>query len=184
MSFNSCCTSLKHGARAAALAGALLVCAVPAQARDWHAELPQAKVVGQGELHWFGLSIYSARLWSERSPFDDNAPFALELTYHRHINSAWFVQASSREIKRLSDQRFSADKLQHWEALMSRAFPNVNDGDQLIGIFIPQHGCRFYDAGTLLAEINDPEFARAFFAIWLDPRTQDSSLREHLLGLR
>jgi hypothetical protein len=31
--------------------------------------------------------------------------------------------------------------------------------------------------------INDPELAHAFFAIWLDPRSRDSSLREHLLGL-
>ncbi len=181
MSFNSCCTSLKHAASVAAI---FFLCTGAAQARDWHAELPQAKVVGQGELSWFGLSIYSAALWSEKTPFDKNAPFALELTYHRHINSAYFVQTSIDEIKRLSDQRFSADKLQHWEVLMSKVFPNVNEGDQLIGIFIPQLGCRFYDANGLLANIDDPEFARAFFAIWLDQRSKDSSLREHLLGIK
>jgi len=180
MSSNFLCTSRNY---AATVAAALLLCAAPALARDWHLELPQAKVVGQGELHWFGLSIYSAALWSATSPFDRDAPFALELTYHRHINSTYFVQTSIEEIKRLGDQRFSADKLKHWEVLMSKVFPNVNEGDQLIGIFIPQQGCRFYDGNGLLADIDDPEFARAFFAIWLDQRTKDSSLREHLLGI-
>ena len=182
MSFNFYCTSLR--VTWAIAVAAVLFCAAPVQARDWHADLPQAKVVGQGELHWFGLSIYSATLWSESKPFNLAAPFALELTYHRSISGARFVRTSIEEMRRLSDQTVSADKLQRWEALMSRAFPNVQDGDQLIGIFIPQQGCRFYDATKLLVEIDDPEFARAFFAIWFDPRSQDSSLRANLMGIR
>jgi hypothetical protein len=34
----------------------------------------------------------------------------------------------------------------------------------------------------LLGTIDDPVFARAFFAIWLDPRTREPQLRNRLLG--
>jgi len=161
----------------------LALCAAPVLASDWHEELPQAKAVGQGELSWFGLSIYSAVLWSEHQPFNPQQPFALQLTYHRHITGERIARVSIDEIKRLFKQRFSADRLEQWEQAMSRAFPDVNDGDQLVGIFIPHRGCRFYDGKSRTAEISDPEFAEAFFAIWLDPRSKDSSLREHLLGI-
>lgn len=197
MSCNFCCTSPSKRS-APGLAGILLkiaaCCAVlwfltplamaaAVVAQDWHTEIPQAKAVGHGELHWFGLRIYSATLWSEHYPFDARAAFALELTYQRHISGERFVQTSLDEIKRLSEQQFSADKLKLWETQMTRAFHDVNDGDQLIGIFIPGHGCRFYDSTRLLADIDDPEFAHAFFDIWFNPRTKDSSLRAHLLGL-
>ncbi len=176
MSFNFCCT---RNSLAALL---MLALSTNAFALDWHEALPNATPVGQGELRWFGLKIYSARLWSQRAPFDRRAPFALELTYHRHISRERFVQSSSEEIQRLSEHRFAADKLVAWEKLMSQAFPDVNEGDQLIGLFIPGQGCRFYDRNKMLAEINDPEFAEAFFSIWLDPRTRDAELRAQLLG--
>jgi hypothetical protein len=34
-----------------------------------------------------------------------------------------------------------------------------------------------------IGNIDDAEFARAFFAIWLDPKTSEPSLRKQLLGL-
>jgi len=177
MSFSSCCTRLKL-----LLATSLLLCAWSVQAGDWHEELPQARPTGQGEMRWFGLSIYSATLWSEHRPFDPRAPFALQLVYHRHINHDRIVHTSIEEIERLYEGRFTAEKLKQWEALMSRAFPDVSDGDQLVGIFIPGHGCRFYDGHGLITDIADVEFAQAFFAIWLDPRTKDRHLRDSLLG--
>jgi Chalcone isomerase-like len=43
---------------------------------------------------------------------------------------------------------------------------------------------RFYLDGKLLGEIADVEFAQAFFAIWLDPRTSASNLRKQLLAIQ
>jgi len=36
--------------------------------------------------------------------------------------------------------------------------------------------------GTPIGTIEDPEFARASFAIWFDPRTSEPVLRRQLLG--
>ncbi|MDW5416460.1 chalcone isomerase family protein [Iodobacter sp. CM08] len=161
---------------------ALASIALPASAATWRDELPQAKALGSGDLTWFRLRIYTAKLWSESPQFSLNAPFALELTYHRSISRTQFVETSIDEIKRLFGKQYSAEQLKRWEGEMYRAFTNVNEGDQLIGVFLPNQGCRFYNRNQLLADIRDPEFAKAFFAIWFDERTKDSGLREQLLG--
>ncbi|MGL6040952.1 MAG: hypothetical protein ACRC01_07110, partial [Deefgea sp.] len=123
---------------------ALACIAIPAQAAMWREHIPQAQAIGSGDLRWFGLRIYTAKLWSETKPFDMNAPFALELTYHRNISREQFVETSLDEITRLFGTRYSAETLKRWEAEMQRAFTDVKSGDQLIGVFIPNQGSRFY----------------------------------------
>ena len=154
----------------------------PAQAAGWRDDLPQAHLQGSAGLRWFGLKIYDASLWSAATPFDPEQPFALELTYQRSLSRARIVQTSMDEIRRLFGDRYSNEQLQRWEADMTRAFTDVNEGDQLTGVYLPGIGCRFYSRTRLLAEVRDAEFARAFFAIWLDPRTRDTQLRNRLLG--
>lgn len=190
MLFNSCYTkkpSRQQGIGLGAMLLAVLLAipvSLPAQANVWREQLPQAKPLGSGDLRWFGLRIYTAKLWSEQTRFDPNSPFALELTYHRSISREQFVSSSLDEITRLFGNRYPAPTLKRWEAEMQRAFIDVKEGDQLIGVYQPNVGCRFYSSRQLLAEIRDPEFAKAFFAIWFDERTKDSGLRAQLLGSR
>jgi len=171
--------------RALCLALIAMACTVmPAQAATWRDVLPDAQALGSGELRWFGLRVYTARLWSERQPFDAGAPFALELTYHLGISRQTFVATSLDEIERLFGKRYDAATLKRWEGEMNRAFTDVRAGDQLVGVFMPGQGCRFYSRSRLLAEIRDTEFAGAFFAIWFDERTRKKDLRAQLLGSR
>ena len=159
-----------------------LVLTNPAYAETWRDVLPNAKLVGQGEFRWLFFDVYTARLWSGQKPFDVNAPFALELTYHRRITSDEFVKSSIDEIKRIFGTTWSTEKLQQWKQELTRVFPEVQAGDQLIGVYLPDRGCVFFDQNKRLAKIDDPQLARAFFAIWLDKRTRDTSLRANLLG--
>ena len=66
---------------------------------------------------------------------------------------------------------------------MQRTFSNVAQGDRLTGVFVPKVGTRFFFNSRLIAEINDPAFGDAFFAIWLDEGTKRADLRRALLGL-
>lgn len=167
--------------RAAALCLWLLATG-QAHAATWHESLPQARVLGQGEFHWFGFSIYSARLWAETAKVDWNSPFALELVYHRDIGRERFVDVSVDEIERIGAGRYPAAQLEQWRGVMDHNFVDVHPGDTLIGVYLPGVGCRFYNREGLIGSVDDPAFARAFFSIWLDPRTRDSGLREKLLG--
>jgi len=160
----------------------LLLATVPATA-DWRPALPEARQVGSGEFTWFGLSVYTARLWSAGSPQGWQEPFALELIYHRALSRDTLVQASLDEMRRLSGRPLPQPTQDQWAQAMQAAFVDVRPGTRITGLYLPGQGSRFYVDGQLRHEVADPAFARAFFAIWLDPRARDPQLRQRLLGL-
>lgn len=180
---------MKHWTKIVRIISATLICctAFCAQADVWRKDIPQAKLIGSGEFSWWGLSIYSAKLWQEPGAsatviFNPQQSFALEITYHKSISRERFVDTSIDEISRLHGASFSAEQMQQWRSYMAKAFTDVKSGDQLIGVHVPQFGCRFYSHSKLLAEIPDEKFSNAFFSIWLDPRSKDRQLRAKLMG--
>ncbi len=112
----------------------------------------------------------------------ENTAFALELTYHRSIKRDALVDASIAEIKRIQGNTVSAEQLQQWREQMQQSFIDVDEGSQLTGVFLPGRGAQFYVGEQLKSEIRDMAYAKAFFAIWLDPRSRDPDLRAQLLG--
>jgi hypothetical protein len=153
-----------------------------AQAKQWKENFPQTQLLGQGEFRWFGFHIYTAKLWSSHHKFLQDQSFALELTYKKSISKSRFTDSSIDEIKRIYKDKYSEEKLREWRNYMDIAFIDVNAEDQLIGVYLPHIGCRFYSKDRLLLEVKDIEFAQAFFAIWLHPKTRDDQLRKKLLG--
>ena len=148
----------------------------------WQSNFSATQLIGSGQLRWFGLHVYQAKLWAETANFAPQGKFALELTYERSISKKRFVSVSLDEMRRLLGSSLPADQLPRWEALMQSAFIDVKEGDQLIGVHLPGLGVRFYSRDKMLAEIRDPAFAQAFFAIWFDPRSKDAKLRQQLTG--
>jgi hypothetical protein len=169
-------------ARAAALtAAALVACAglgwSPAGLATQSAALRE---IGAGSLHWFGLHVYDARLAVAGERYDPAQPFALTLRYARDLAGARIAEASADEVRRLGFGT-SADQLR-WREEMRRVFPDVRRGDELTGTAVPGRGVEFALNGRPIGAIDDPAFARAFFAIWFDPRTRSRDLRASLLG--
>lgn len=150
---------------------------------DWRTAVPTAQRLGEGEFTWFGLRLYSARLWTVGPVQNWSQPFALELTYYRSLSRDTLVQASLQEMRRLSGASATARQIDSWSGIMEAAFVDVRPGTRITGLYLPGEGCRFYVDGRLSREVADPAFARAFFAIWLDPRARDPQLRQRLLGL-
>ena len=149
----------------------------------WREQLPQANLVGSGDFSWFGFSVYNAKLWSPVQQVDFSQPFALELTYRRTISRETLVDTSLDEIRRINGEPLDNEQQSVWTKQMSQAFVDVKDGTRITGVFLPGEGCRFYVDGKLQHVIDDQEFARAFFSIWLDPQTRSPKLRAALLGL-
>jgi Chalcone isomerase-like len=147
------------------------------------AALAQPVVLGSGRLTWFGLHIYDARLLAA-APFDVAAwfdqPLALELTYARSVSGARIAQSSHDELDRLGVG--NAAQRDRWRRDMVRLFPDVARGSRLLGLYRPGTGVQFFADGVPLGSIDDPQFARGFFMIWLDARTQAPRLRADLLG--
>jgi hypothetical protein len=148
-------------------------------------ELVNAQLSGQGSYRWFGLKIYEAFLWRESSVEKTislrDSKYILELVYARDLRGKRIAEASLDEMRKLN----KGSPAQHsaWLQLMLGIFPDVHEGTHLTGVYMPNQGVRFYHDGRLLREVADVEFARAFFAIWLDEHTSAQRLRSQLLGL-
>ena len=169
------------------LAFALLAAAVPAlgsrdlplpvkeSARQWEA-------LGEGRMRWFGIHLYDATLWVSGGRFDPKQPFALDIRYARDIPRDRLVESSVSEMRRLGFG--DEEALERWGRGMAEVFPDVRAGDRLVGLYVPGQGAQFFSDKRFLGAVAEDEFAEAFFAIWLDARTREPSLRASLLGLR
>lgn len=173
--------------RRAALAAAplllpLLAGADPAPA-EIAAELPGARLQGRGQMRWFGLNIYEARLWAA-APVNPSAwaatPLALELQYARTLAGRDIAERSLQEMRRQGP--IADEQARRWLDQMGTLFPDVRDGDRLTGLKRPGETARFFANGRPIGEVRDGEFARMFFGIWLSPQTSQPGLRSALLG--
>jgi hypothetical protein len=173
------------GVRKIALAFILscMVGGAAASPSGWREELPNAVLLGSGQMRWLGFRLYDAALWTASRPFNPSQPFALALTYHRDISRDRLVQTSMDEMRRIAAGSADSAVMARWEGELRAALVDVSEGDQLIGVYLPNTGMRLYDSRKLLAHIADPELARAFFGIWLDEASRDRKLRAQLLGL-
>jgi hypothetical protein len=145
-------------------------------------EAPDLKLLGSGEMRWFGLHLYDATLWSSGQPWSPKQVFALDLMYAREISSRRLVESSIAEMRRLGIK--DEEKLARWAGSMSQVFPDVKKDERIVGVHLPGKGASFYHQGRPTGTIEDVEFSDMFFAIWLDPRTREPTLRKALLGER
>ena len=141
--------------------------------------LTGARLAGQGPFTWFGLKIYDAQLWVGDKGYAPNEPFVLDLRYARKLNGVKIAEASAEQMEKVGAG--TAAQRAAWLARMKEIFPDVKEGSSISGVYLPSGGARFYLDGKPLASVPDPEFARAFFAIWLDPKTTARGLRTALL---
>ena len=153
---------------------------VPAEVQQ---ALPQAEALGQTRLRVWGFQIYDARLWVapgfRAQRFDQHAA-ALELTYLRDFAAKDIAARSITEMRRSAD--ISAGQAAQWQKEMQRVFPDIKQGDRLLGVHRPGVGASFWFNGRPAGEIADPAFARLFFGIWLSPQTSEPAMRTALLA--
>ncbi|MDP2107626.1 MAG: chalcone isomerase family protein [Rhodocyclaceae bacterium] len=130
---------------------------------------------GSGTFRRFGFLVYEATLWAADDP--QQPPLALRLDYKRSIAGQDIAAASVKEMRKLV---VDPQKLDAWGERMAQIFPNVRDGDHILGVW-QADGVRFLQGDRMLGSVPDAAFARAFFGIWLDERTSAPELRAALL---
>ena len=135
---------------------------------------------GQGIFSWSVFKFYTIRLLTPSGQFDAAQPYILDLSYLRKLPAQQIVMISLQEIERLFAPE--TEQVVSWRQALEAIIPDVGLGDRLFGWFKPDEGVYFFSSDRALGSILDPEFARAFAAIWLDPRTLRPALREALLG--
>jgi hypothetical protein len=143
-------------------------------------QLPSASLVGEGRLRVMVWDIYEARLWSKAGVYKAGAPFILELDYLRAIKGREIADTSAEEIRRqgLKDEI----KIAAWHRQLRRIIPNVDRGVTLSGFANAKGDTVFFRDGVEIGRIEDPDFTKYFFSIWLSPRTSQPRLRAQLIG--
>lgn len=146
------------------------------------AAMPDALYRGSGKLTFLRLHVYDARLWvleGFKPESYEQHPLALELLYARSLKGELIAERSLTEMRRVSEP--TPEQAERWLNQMRTLFPDVVAGDRLTGIQVPGESTRFFLNGQLRGEVRDAEFTRAFFSIWLSPRTSEPKLRLALL---
>jgi len=149
---------------------------------------PAYRLQGQGRFRYFGLTIYTARLWAAAEPVGRDFArqrFALELIYARALDGTAIADRSLAEMRRAGP--LDSARAARWLAAMQAAFPDVTSGDRLTGVFGPtapdgSAAVRFFLNGRATGAVADAEFAARFAGIWLGPATSAPDLRQALLG--
>jgi hypothetical protein len=142
---------------------------------------PSPRLTGQAVLRFFGLRVYDARLWIGAGSAPDlfEHELFLELRYGVSLKGERIAARSVDEMVGIG-QGTEAQR-QAWGEAMRRLFPDVSSGDRILGQYTPRGPSRFFHNDRPLGTIEDPDFGRAFFGIWLDPRTSEPAMRESLL---
>jgi hypothetical protein len=141
---------------------------------------PGLKPQGAGEMRHFGFAICDGWYWAPDHRYSPEQPFVLDLRYVRNLSGAGIAKRSGEEIEKLGIGTVAERAA--WIAAMERIFPDVAKGDHLTGLNLPPGSVRYFHNGKAVGAIDDPAFARAFFAIWFDPRTSRPDFRRELLG--
>ncbi len=138
-------------------------------------------VRGETLLRFIGMKVYDARLWTQGKAHSYDDLFALELVYDMNFKGKEIAERSVGEMRKTGVR--DEAKLMRWGDEMAKIFPDIKKGDALIGVFVPNKEVRFFSREKLIATVSDPEFAKAFFDIWLSEKTSEPKLREKLLGV-
>jgi Chalcone isomerase-like len=103
-----------------------------------------------------------------------------DATYHRNIKGSKIADRSIVEMRKIGIN--DEIKLAAWHNQMRKIFPDVRQGTTLTGVLDGQGESIFFHDNKEIGRINDQEFGKAFFGIWLNEKTSAPQLRQKLLG--
>lgn len=140
-----------------------------------------SNLLGEARLSVLFWDIYDAKLYAEGLTYDPDAPFALSLRYLMKLKGIDIAEKSIDEIRKQGFE--DENQLLAWQRSLELIFPDVSDGDEILGVSNPVEGTTFYLNGSLIGRIDDMNLSRKFFDIWLSEKTSEPELRKSLLGL-
>ena len=143
--------------------------------------LEQPAVVGQARLTVLLFKVYDATLYAPKGRYQANQPFVLTLRYLREFKGEKIAQRTVEEMRK---QGFMNEaKLASWLRTMNALFPDVQPGVELSAVRLPSGATDFYQGEQPIGQVQDPEFGKQFFAIWLGEKTSEPVMRRQLLKL-
>lgn len=144
---------------------------------------------GVGLKSRFGLDLYSAGLYlhEKNKNSDDiincNCPTAIKIKIHtNYITTSYFrssVDSWFRSILKDDLDRYKQDISKFKYSFGD----DIEGGDEVILIYIPNHGMDIYKNGKFSTFIAGYDFKVALSRLWLDKNTPNIEMRNGLLGI-
>lgn len=147
---------------------------------DMNGLIENAQTVGKARYEYLFWDIYDAELLAPLGRFDPNGPFALKLTYLRDFKGEDIAKRSIDEMKKQGLN--NKQQQQQWLILMQNLFPDVKKNQSLTGVVDASGTAHFFYDTEYLGVVDDQDFARWFFNIWLGENTSDPKFRRALLA--
>lgn len=111
----------------------------------------------------------------------DDVPKRLEIAYLRHVRARDIVSAGQDILRRnLPPDEWA--RLEPRVTEIGRLYTDVKRGDRYALTYVPGRGSTLSLNGRDLVTIPGADFARAYFGIWLDARTDYPDFQARLLG--
>ena len=125
-------------------------------------------------------NVFDASLYSNNGKYNSEKPFALSLSYLRKLKSDKIVEKTISEMKKQNLNK--ASLLSQWQEQLSHIIPDVDNSTTITGVRDDQGHTIFYRNDALIGRIDDRNFTKGFFDIWLGKSTSDPVFRNKLLG--
>lgn len=138
-------------------------------------------LVGQGKLKVLFWDIYEAKLFTPTGEYQEQQyPLALELTYLRKFKKADLISETKNQWEKQGYEEHPRMKV--WLDQLDQHWIDVSKKDQIC-LYIDELGnSHFYINGDFTGKIIDPEFSKAFAAIWLSEKTTEPEIRKLLIA--
>lgn len=137
--------------------------------------MSDAKVQGQGRMTYWGFDLYDAKLLQ----LNNSSGYALRIDYLKNFKSDDLREQTIKEMTQLGVPEENRKK---WSNGLKDIFPNIATGNSLTAIYRPKVGTIFLHNEKYIGQMAGDDFSKAFFSIWLDPRTSAPQLRTQLLS--
>ncbi len=142
--------------------------------------------MGLREATWLDIDVYVAGLYVEHVSSNPqvliNSDEVKRLVMrfvrdvdHDKIVEAWHEGFAGNATVAVAKLKPYIDRLDSWT-------PSFSDGDTLTFTYVPGTGVTVEYNGKVKGVINDADFARSLFSIWLGKKPPTGDLRKGLLG--
>ena len=134
---------------------------------------------GKASLHKFLFHVYDAEFWSDTPGWSMDTPYALDLKYFVSIDKDDFLSRTIKELRR--NPEVTDAMLEEYERKLGYIYPDVEKGDTITALYVPNEGLVFSHNNNTLGWIRDVKLVKPFMGIWLGKHTSEPSLRDALL---
>lgn len=160
--------------------GRLAPLAVPAECA---AQAARWKLLGQAPWLVLGVPAYRLRLWAGNGFDPDDFlrwPFVLAMDFEREPDGRGLAERLVADMRRAG--RCSLAQAEQWLAKLYQAFTLVKAQDRISAEHDGQTEIRFCHNGVPVLSVQDADFARLFFGLWLSAGATQPALRAALMG--